>query len=284
MSDNEFTESETELSFGAGERLRAERERQELSLEQIAAKTRIPPRHIESIEAGDFANLPARTYAVGFARTYAKVLGLDEKEIMDQVRMDLGAEDPGERPGKAGALEPGDPARVPSRGLVLFSIAAILLLLVGGFMFYRTFFLPGAGPGSILTAEEQAVAANAAEKQSVAAAAAPDVDPQGAVVFTALMDDTWVKFYDGAGRQLMQKQMAKGESYTIPAEAQNPQIWTGRPYAFSITIGGRAVPKITEEDRTVKDVPVSAEALLARTAQAAPEAAPDSAPQAAPEA
>lgn len=94
-------------------------------------------------------------------------------------------------------------------------------------------------------------------------------------MFTALEDATWVKFYDGSGNQLMQKEMALGERYTIPADAVDPQMWTGRPYAFSITIGGRAVPKITEEDRTVKDVPVSAEALLARAEEPATEQVPE---------
>jgi hypothetical protein len=88
--------------------------------------------------------------------------------------------------------------------------------------------------------------------------------PSGPVVFTALQDDTWVKFYDANGEQLMQKQMAKGESYTVPADAEGPQIWTGRPYALAITIGGRSVPKLSEEDEIVRDVPVTAEALLAR--------------------
>ncbi|ABC62193.1 helix-turn-helix domain-containing protein [Erythrobacter litoralis] len=275
MADNEVTEGTAELSFGAGERLRAERERQDLTLEQIAAKTRIPKRHIESIEASDFTALPAAPYAVGFSKTYAKVLGLDPEEIAEQVRTDLGAEDPAERYGQASGLEPGDPARVPSRGLVFFSIAAIVLLLAGGFMFYRTFFLPGAGPGSILTAEQQAQAEARADAQEAAAEAAPAAEPGGPVVFTALMDDTWVKFYDGSGRQLMQKQMAEGESYTVPADAQNPQIWTGRPYAFSISIGGQTVPKLSEEDRVLKDVPVSAEALLARADEPSETAEPE---------
>ena len=75
-----------------------------------------------------------------------------------------------------------------------------------------------------------------------------------------------MKFYDGNGNQLMQKQMAAGETYTIPADVENPQIWTGRPHAFTITVGGKDVPKLTEEDRIMKNVPVSAEALLSRTA------------------
>ncbi len=59
--------------------------------------------------------------------------------------------------------------------------------------------------------------------------------------------------------------MNTGDSYTIPADADGPQVWTGRPYALAITIGGQSVPKLTEEDTVVRDVPVTAEALLARS-------------------
>jgi hypothetical protein len=86
------------------------------------------------------------------------------------------------------------------------------------------------------------------------------------VVFTALQDRIWVKFYDGAGKQLVQKLLAKGETWTVPADAVDPKLWTGRPDALGITIGGQAVPRIADKQGIVKDVPVSAAALLARPA------------------
>jgi hypothetical protein len=86
----------------------------------------------------------------------------------------------------------------------------------------------------------------------------------GPVVFTALEDGIWVKFYDASGRQLMQKQMARGERYTVPPDADGPQLWTGRPDALEITIAGRQVPRLADGQRIVRDVPVTAEALLAR--------------------
>jgi len=265
---NDVTEVEDTEPRTAGGRLRAAREARGMSLEQVASETRIPQRHLQTIETGDFANLPARTYAVGFARTYAKTVGLDDKDIVEQVRHELGVEDPSERRvDREGKLEPGDPARVPSRGLVLLSMLAIALLLSGGFLFYRTYFVAGSGPGSILTAEQQREAAAAELEERMAArgeGAGGAAGAGGPVVFTALEDDTWVKFYDANGEQLMQKQMAKGERYTVPADAEGPQVWTGRPFALSITVGGRSVPKLSEEDEIMKDVPVTAEALLAR--------------------
>ena len=73
-----------------------------------------------------------------------------------------------------------------------------------------------------------------------------------------------LRHWDAAGKQLMQKQMALGESFTLPADAQGPMLWTGRPDALAITVGGRQVPKLAEEERVMKDVPVTAAALLAR--------------------
>lgn len=262
---------------GVGDRLRMAREKAGMTLAQLAAETRIPQRHLEFMEAGNWNALPARTYATGFARTYAKAVDLDPRETVEDVRAELAASEPGDR-GRAATFEPGDPARIPSRGLALASLVAVVILLVGGFMFYTRVIAPGAGPGSLL--EEERLASEAAQAQAspTGAAAAVAAAPQGGdVVFTALEDGVWVKFYDSTGAQLMQKQMAKGEAYTVPADASGPQVWTGRPDALSITIGGKAVPKLAEAETVMRDVPVTASALLARaapTAASTPAASP----------
>lgn len=250
---------------GAGEQLRHAREKAGMTIAQVAAETRITQRHLALIEAGDFNALPARTYATGFARTYARILGLDERAIVEEVRAELASNGTGERL-RAATFEPGDPARVPSRRLALFSAFAVLLLLAGGFMFYNAYLAPGSGPGSLL--DEQRVAA--AQRAPVSASPAkPDArapETGGPVIFTALEDGIWVKFYDGAGRQLMQKQMALGERYMVPEDASGPQVWTGRPDALAITVGGRQVPKLAAREMIVRDVPVTSEALLGRRA------------------
>ena len=257
----------------AGDRLREAREARGLELDQIAAETRINKDHLQKIEAGNWSALPSRTYAIGFTRTYARTVGLNEKEMLDQVRAELAEGDPNavERPAK---FEPGDPARVPGRGLAWFAVLAAVLLLGGIYAFYSSYFAPGLGPAPLADPEEQ-VAANDAPQQ----AAKPVPQPtSGPVVFTSEMDGTWVKFYDAAGERLYEAQMDAGDSFTIPADADGPQVWTGRPYALAITIGGRDVPKLSEEDTVVRDVPVSAEALLARGKAAASAATATPAP------
>lgn len=253
---------------GVGGRLRRAREAAGMTLAQVAAETRIPQRHLALIEAGSFAALPAKTYATGFARSYAKVVGLDERAISADVRAELGALQHGDRH-RTATFEPGDPARIPSRGLALLSLAALILLIVGGTMFYYRVLAPGSGPPSLIEEQRRAAAAPRPGANAVQrGAAAPQAS--GPVVFTALEEGIWVKFYDGAGRQLMQKQMAKGERYAVPPDASQPKLWTGRPDALAITVGGRAVPRLSDREQIMRDVPVTAAALLGRPAPGTP--------------
>ena len=273
--DPEFEEAPPE-EVGIGAQLKAAREARGLSLEQVAAETRIPQRHLSTIEAGEFAALPARTYAIGFSRTYARAVGLDDGEVADRVRAELDAQNHGPRY-RADGFEPGDPARVPSRALGWFMVLAVILILAGLFAVFRPYFAPAGELPSLLEQEEAAQVEQAAERQRSAAPARAAPAPSGQVVFTALADRVWVKFYDASGTQLMQKEMERGERYAVPADAEGPQLWTGRPDALAITIGGRAVPKLAEEERVVRDVPVTAQALLARS-RPAPAASPTPSP------
>lgn len=242
--------------FGIGERLRRAREAAGLTIEDVAAQTRISVRHLHDIERGDFAALPGRTYAFGFSRTYARTVGLDEGEVADAVRAELDAATDYDRP-MAAKFEPGDPARVPSGGLVWFSIIAILLLLIGGYFFFRPAFSPG---GELPPLTDDTVQADEGQGAATTDAVATD----GPVVFTSTDDAVWVKFYDRNGTQLMQKEMARGESYTVPADADGPLLWTGRPDALTITIGGREMPRLAEDQQVMRDVAVSPAELLAR--------------------
>src|SRR5690348_9869044 len=111
-----------------GERLRAAREEKGLSLEDVAAQTRIPQRHLESIETASWDNLPAPTYTIGFAKSYASAVGLDRTEIGEQLREEMG----GQRftASQTEVFEPADPARTMPKWLVLGAVVAVILLVV----------------------------------------------------------------------------------------------------------------------------------------------------------
>ncbi|TMM47368.1 helix-turn-helix domain-containing protein [Qipengyuania marisflavi] len=278
MEQDDIVEETATPSDRVGDRLRLARQEAGYELSQVAAETRIPHRHLVAIEAGHYAELPSRTYAIGFARTYARMVGLDERDVVDQVRAELAEGTPGNGVAGTAKFEPGDPARVPSRGLAWFAVLAAILLMGGVYAFYSSYLAPGLGPAPLT--EETPLAAKAPAKNGAAAGAATPVAASGPVVFTSLMDDTWVKFYDAKGERLYEAQMAKGDSFTIPADAEGPQVWTGRPYALAITVGGKTVPKLSEEDVIMKDIPVTAQALASRPAPARSTAAPTTPPAA----
>ncbi|MEL6878116.1 MAG: helix-turn-helix domain-containing protein [Pseudomonadota bacterium] len=274
--DNEQEAVVEELPLeGVGAKLRRAREEGDLTIAQVSAETRIPERHLEVIEAGNFTALPARTYAIGFSRTYAKMLGLDDVEIADQVRTELN-EAEAEREYVPAGMEPGDPAKLPSSGLAWAGVFGAVLLIAGMATFYSTYYSSGAGPASLIDNSAPPLAdgdANGGGGNGSASQQAGFASSDGQVVFTALEDGVWVKFYDVGGERLFEKQMASGERFEIPSDAQGPQIWTGRPDAFAITIDGRSVPKLAEDDFIMRDVSISAEALLARAEREAAAAA-----------
>lgn len=271
MTDSEDDielEETAEDTGGVGPRLRAARERKGLTLDQVASETRISRRHLESIEAGDFDALPGRTYAVGFTRTYAKTVGLDEEETVAMVReeMDLASVEERYSAQGRGTFEPGDPSRAPGGGLLYFSIFAVIVLLVGIFFAARALFAPAAEMPSLVEQERQEAQAAAQQRAQQAQQARTQTDqpqPGDEVVFTA-EGETWVRFYDGEGHVLREGTLRDGDTFTVPADAQDPQLITGRPDRLAITIGGRPVGKLSTEPETLQDVPISAEALLAR--------------------
>jgi cytoskeleton protein RodZ len=248
----------------AGQILSRAREAAGFARAQVAQLTKIPERHLLAIEQDDFAALPARAYAVGFSRTYARALGLDEAEIARLVRVELDGARPDQAP-RTATFEPGDPARIPSSAFAWLAAVLAIGVIAAGFMFWRNYYSPAA--------ELPPITADAPAPAAPSAKAAPAAARSGQVVFTALEAGVWVKVYDASG-QLLQKELAQGEAYPVPLGANGPMIWTARPQALAITVDGKPVPKLAETQMTVKDVPITAAALLARPARAATATSP----------
>src|SRR5262245_5077741 len=77
-----------------GERLRTARERQGITLAQIAAETRILQRYLLALEDGDYHQLPGDVYTRGFVRNYARHLGLPADELIELYRQERGFSEP----------------------------------------------------------------------------------------------------------------------------------------------------------------------------------------------
>lgn len=251
-----------------GSRLKSAREDKGMSLEDVANRTRIPTRHLEKIEAGDWDALPAATYTVGFARSFAGVVGLNGNEIANAIRAEIGHN---RRPAVAPIYEPTDPARVPPKGLVIAAGAFALLLAVGYGVWRSTAFDNG---DEVQVAVQ---APNTAVPKAVAPQPTPAPATDGPVVITAT-DEVWLRIYEGnGGPRLKEGTMKAGERYEVPTTAAAPQILTGRPDAIQVTVGPTAIPQLGPAQRTISNVSLKPADLIARLdgANAAPAMAPN---------
>jgi transcriptional regulator with XRE-family HTH domain len=65
-------------------RLRRHRQRNRISLEEIAAETRVKREMFEALEANDLSSWPRGLYARAWVRTYACAVGLDPIDTVDE--------------------------------------------------------------------------------------------------------------------------------------------------------------------------------------------------------
>ncbi|MBW4332044.1 DUF4115 domain-containing protein [Stakelama sp. CBK3Z-3] len=260
MADTERSEDAQLFPRNVGERLREAREAQGMQLTQVADATRIPLRHLESIESAQYSNLPSPTYAMGFARAYARVVGADEVAIANDLRGELDANYHREPPSMP--YDTSDPVRVPTGGIAFAGLAVAILVLIGVGIWYGTsWFRSDDAPPEPIVAATPAATPSAAPKQSVA------VPQSGGQVTLTADDEVWVRIYDANDRTLLMKTMQPGESYDVPQDADRPMINVGRPDQIKVTINGAQVAPLGTGERAIKDVGVSAEALRARAGQ-----------------
>lgn len=239
-----------------GDRLRLARTKAGLDLSDVASRTRVPLRHLQAIESGDYSTFPSATYCVGFVKAYARVVGEDEAELSKALRAELGHPANDYRMERM-EYDDADPARIPSR-MLAWTAAALALLVVIGYGVWRSHLLDGS-PAE--TPVENPVTTEPATPRAPVATTAPN--PSGQVVLTAL-DPVWLRIYDAKDKVLFEKEMAKGETFTVPADADQPKVRTGRAELIGVTIDGKPVAPLGEPERTIKDVGISAAALAAR--------------------
>jgi len=235
--DEELAETDVP---SVGERLRAAREEKGLSLEDLAAQTRIPRRHLEAIESAEWDRLPAPTYTIGFARSYASAVGLDRTEVADQLRGEMGRQR--SMPTASEVFEPADPARTMPKGLVIGAILAVIALVV---------LMSWLNRRSLEQPDDTAntVAAPAAAPQQPAAPP-PAAAAQGPVVLTA-SEAVWLQVAEKGGATLFSGTLQPGQSYTVPATATAPMLRTGKPEALKATVGTAAAPALGPPATTV---------------------------------
>lgn len=269
------------LGQSVGERLRIAREAKKLSLDDVARQTRIPVRHLEHIEREEWDSLPAITYSVGFARSYANTVDLDGAQIGAEVRQQLG----GLRPGNLAAApyyEPADPARVPPRSIAI-AAAVLAVLLVIGYLVWRSSAVGEESPAdvAITQSDEPALADRAAPGPARPTVAAPP--PSNGPVVLAAAEDVWLRIDQaGGGEPLYMGILKAGQTYQVPAGAQAPRIRTARANVLRVSVGGAQVPPLGPPETTISNVSLTPADLLARAQNGGGAAGPSAPPAATP--
>lgn len=69
-----------------GEELERARKQKGLSLHDVENATKIRVKYLDALESEDYEVLPGRVYIIGFMRTYAKFLGLDDELLVSQFK------------------------------------------------------------------------------------------------------------------------------------------------------------------------------------------------------
>jgi cytoskeletal protein RodZ len=258
-----MAEMDQDQGLPIGERLRIAREAKGLSLDEVASQTRIPVRHLQHIESGDWEALPATTYSVGFVRSYGNAVGVDGSALGAELRQQLGG---ASRPAGpvAAYYEPADPARVPPKWLAI-TAAVIGLLLIAGYLLFRS---------GIDDAPETVASEQKAPEQATSSAAQPQApQPQSLagqpVVLTATAP-VWLRISQEGGGTVMERTMAAGETYQLPANLQRPVLRVGAPEALRVTVGQTAIPQLGPSGQPIGNVSLLPDELAARARAGGP--------------
>jgi len=93
-----------------GEKLKQEREKRNITLEQVSASTKIGTRMLQALEEDKFNQLPGGIFNKGFVRAYSRCVGLDEDQtVADYLQAS------GDGPRTESAVRESDAPRVPEK-------------------------------------------------------------------------------------------------------------------------------------------------------------------------
>jgi cytoskeleton protein RodZ len=129
-----------------GEKLKQEREKRKISLEQISSSTKIGTRMLQALEEDKFNQLPGGIFNKGFVRAYSRCIGLDEDQTVAEYlqasgdapppKTEIGGHEDGERENEQNIRRLEAISDAPARPLPWGLLAALLLVLALALSFW----------------------------------------------------------------------------------------------------------------------------------------------------
>jgi cytoskeleton protein RodZ len=280
-------------SFGVW--LRRQRELREISLRDVAERTKISLRYLEAMEEDRFDLLPAPVFAKGFLREYARYVGLSPDEVVNHW---LAVQQAGERPeGDEETASPGRSRRRLSRLLLLLVLLVLAVLAAylywqrrhGGSPAPATGSAPahvGAGPAgtpgtppapaplasppaaSPVSPVPSAASPVPGDRTATAAAALPapptppetEAPPAPLEVNLDFSRECWVEALIDGKRRIAEQRVA-GEALRLPAQ-HTVQLTLGDAGAAEVQVNGTPLPlPVTGKGQVLKDFMIDLDTL-----------------------
>lgn len=231
-----------------GEMLRRERLKSGLDLERISRETKIPERLLQAIEQEEFDKLPGRVFAISFVRQYAHTLGLDE----DQVIADLREQQEPPPPPVMPCPEP--PKRKSVQPVALAITAGVIVLLFAHAVWQRT-----QDPPDIARQEAPVSPTPAASKPApgplpVSPAVQPPASPAPMRLVLTANDTAWVAAKRD-GRTVFAGVLKPNDTKALDGDGTY-QLVIGNAGAVDVTLNGKPIGPLGPRRQT-RDIQVT---------------------------
>lgn len=240
-----------------GEVLKARRTKKRWEIEDVARKLRIKPIYLEALEQGHYYAFPARSYGIGFLRSYSKLLDLNSDEMISLFNQETN--DVKEQPLDMLVVE--KHFTLPSVKLLLillFLVAGIYSVWCGVAMHYYSNGLEQfeifslSQESSLVQTEEQVEAVTPSvqevkveqEEKKEEVSGKLETSP---VAFVAT-NTVWVGLKNlTTGKMIVSKKFQKDEVFTPETPLEELAVSTGRPKALDLYIKGEKVKTFGRE-------------------------------------
>lgn len=204
-----------------GETLRAARLAKQVSLQQVEKETKIKLKHLEALESGQFANLPAPVYARAYLRTYAQYLGLDPAPLLRSFNEECDVKEPRGVQSEV-KVRGGGPVVTPGP---FIAVGIVTLVVVAAFYLYQQYSLfvgnwssgSGADGGLTMMATPEPTQAVVIQPTATPAPTATPTPRTDVTIEVKVIQRCWFRVVvDGA------------EVYQGTLEAGDSRSWTGK--------------------------------------------------------
>lgn len=245
--------------------LTAARKEQEKSIKESAEATKIMPKYIEALEAGDPSQLPSIPYFQLFARSYAQYLGIDPA-ILEEIEV-VNGETAGSFPGGESDEDSGENGKDSvsgnqTKGFIktLAYIIGIIILLFAAFMVYN---LVVTDKQADLSGTEIETAASGTGENIASPDSAeiqdykvtPYEPPEKLDLHLRARQDVWV-IVASDGDTVMNRQLTTGEERRWQAEYRFI-LTIGISTAVELTLNGTRLAPLADRAQTIAGLEIN---------------------------